>query len=80
VDLDLLAYLKEVRRKLARSEDVPAYVIAPNRTLEAIAEARPVNRRGLEGVHGMGPSRMRRYGDTLLDAVRAWTGSHPGVA
>ncbi len=75
-DLDLLAYLKEVRRKLAQSEDVPAYVIAPNRTLEAIAEARPVSRNRLEEVHGMGPSRMRRYGDALLDAVRAWTGGN----
>lgn len=70
---DLLAELKDVRRRLARADDVPAYVVAPNKTLEAIAAARPTTPWTLQAVHGMGKARMKRYGGAFLDAVRDWT-------
>jgi len=72
---ELLAHLRDVRARLARDADVPAYVVAPNRTLEEIAATRPTSRRALLTVHGMGPERFRRYGVALLDAVRSWTGA-----
>ncbi len=71
---DLLAELRAVRKRLADAADVPAYVVASNRTLEEIAKARPVTARALEQVHGMGPRRVQTYGAPLLDAVRKWTG------
>ncbi|MCK6514987.1 ATP-dependent DNA helicase [Myxococcota bacterium] len=74
VSSDLLSYLKEIRRKLAEAEDVPAYVIAPNRTLEAIAAERPTSPRSLLKVHGMGPERIKRYGQPFLDALAAFEG------
>ncbi len=72
---ELLAHLRDVRSRLARDADVPAYVIAPNRTLEEIAALRPTTRQALCRVHGMGPERFKRYGQALLDAVRGWTGA-----
>ncbi len=74
IDPDLLATLKEVRSRLAQDHDVPAYVIAPNRTLQQIAADRPTTRQAMLAVHGMGKERYRRYGEALLDAVRGWTG------
>lgn len=70
---DLLAELKDLRRRLSKAEDVPAYVIAPNKTLEAMAAARPTTRTTLKAVHGMGPERVRRYGGPFLDAIKAWS-------
>jgi len=70
---DLLAELKDVRRRLAKADDVPAYVVAPNKTLEAMAAARPTTHYSMLEVHGMGKSRMKRYGGAFLDAVRGWT-------
>lgn len=72
---ELLAHLRDVRARLARDADVPAYVIAPNRTLEEIAAVRPTTRQALNNVHGMGPERFKRYGKALLEAVRGWTGA-----
>lgn len=71
---DLLAELRNVRTRLAKAESVPAYVVAPNRTLEELATTRPTTAWALEKVHGMGKSRMRRYAGPFLDTIRAWTG------
>ncbi len=69
---DLMSYLKDVRRQVARAADVPAYVVAPNRTLEELAAKRPVSREAMLQVHGMGDKRYKRYGKAFEDAIRAW--------
>ncbi|RME21514.1 MAG: ATP-dependent DNA helicase RecQ [Deltaproteobacteria bacterium] len=74
VDPDLLAALRELRGRLAADHDVPAYVVAPNRTLRQIAAERPTTRQAMLAIHGMGKERYRRYGQALLDLVRGWTG------
>jgi len=73
VDGDLLARLKAVRMGIARQEGVPAYVVAPNKTLISLATLRPTSEAALAQVHGMGPSRISRYGPAFVDAVRGWT-------
>jgi ATP-dependent DNA helicase RecQ len=73
VNADLLQELRTLRRRLASADDVPAYVVAPNKTLEAMAVARPTTAHAMQRVHGMGKSRMRRYGGPFLDAIKAWT-------
>ena len=70
---DLLAALRDVRKRLADADDVPAYVVAPNKTLEAMAAARPVTRNALGKVQGMGPERIKRYGQAFLTAVQGWS-------
>jgi superfamily II DNA helicase RecQ len=49
---------------------VPAYVVADNRTLEALAATRPRTETELRGVPGIGPSRVERYGDEILALMR----------
>lgn len=71
---DLLTALREVRSRLAKAADVPAYVVASNRTLEEIARIRPMTRQSLMEVHGIGAERFRLYGQPFLDAVRGWAG------
>ncbi len=72
ISTDLLHHLQQVRRQVARAADVPAYVVASNRTLTDIAARRPDTRQTMLAVHGMGPKRFQRFGQQLLDAVRAW--------
>jgi ATP-dependent DNA helicase RecQ len=74
VDTDLLRELKGIRSTLARDGDVPAYVIAPNRALEDMASVRPTTRQAMLDVHGMGPSRVRKYGASFLEVIREWGG------
>ena len=74
VDADLLSELKAVRQRLAKAEDVPSYVVAPNKTLEDMARRRPTSKSAMAEVFGMGPERFKRYGSAFLEAVRGWTG------
>jgi superfamily II DNA helicase RecQ len=69
---DLTAHLSATRARLARAEDVPAYVVAPNRTLEDMAVQRPRTLQAMLRVHGMGPERARRFGQAFLEALVAW--------
>lgn len=74
VDPELLGRLRELRLRLAADDDVPAYVVAANRTLEEISRQRPMTREAMLAVHGMGKERYRRYGQAFLDAVRGYAG------
>ncbi|HJP88204.1 MAG TPA: ATP-dependent DNA helicase UvrD2 [Candidatus Limnocylindrales bacterium] len=67
----LIAALKAWRLDAARSDGVPAYVVAPDTLLDEIVDQRPTTIAALRRVKGMGPSRLSRYGHELLEIVNA---------
>lgn len=69
MDRGLFDALREHRAGLARERDVPAYVIAPDRTLMELALLRPRSLPDLAQAHGMGPSRITAFGQGLLDVL-----------
>ena len=58
---------------MAKARKVPAYVVCPDRTLKEIAVVRPGDLAELEGIHGMGPAKVARFGDALLEVVDGYT-------
>ena len=70
-DEPLLARLIDWRRERARADGVPAYVVADNKTLAAIAARRPADEAQLLGVPGIGQRKIAMYGDELLQLVAA---------
>ena len=68
-DRRLLEALHRWRRDRAKSDAVPAYVVAHDATLAAIAEARPRTIAALRRVRGMGPAKLERYGVDILAVV-----------
>ena len=76
-DRGLVDRLMEWRRTRARQDGVPAYVVAHDAHLRAIAAARPSTHAELLGMPGMGPVKAERYGDDILAIIRD-TGSGPG--
>ncbi|MGQ0608858.1 MAG: ATP-dependent helicase [Chloroflexota bacterium] len=74
-DEPLLAQLIEWRRQRARTDGVPAYVVADNKTLAAIAAHRPVDAGGLLSVPGIGQRKVATYGEEMLRIV---AGDEPG--
>ncbi|HEX5590090.1 MAG TPA: ATP-dependent DNA helicase UvrD2, partial [Candidatus Limnocylindrales bacterium] len=70
-DSPLMSALREWRLTTARSDGVPAYVVAPDSLLIDIADQRPTTVPALRRMKGMGPSRLARYGEEILAITRA---------
>jgi DNA helicase II / ATP-dependent DNA helicase PcrA len=61
--------LKEWRLKRSKADDIPAYVVFHNSTLAEIAARRPSTIAELSSVAGIGPTKLERYGEDVLDAL-----------
>ena len=69
----LLLALKQWRLTRARAAATPAYTIFDDKTLNTIVEHRPRTKTALRGVPGIGPVKLERYGDEVLDLVSSFT-------
>jgi ATP-dependent DNA helicase RecQ len=49
---------------------VPAYVILPDRSLIDMAKRKPTTTAEMAGVHGVGESKLARYGEAFLEVIR----------
>jgi RecQ family ATP-dependent DNA helicase len=58
--------LKEWRAAEAKRLRIPAYVVLHDRTLAAVAQARPENARQLLEIDGIGPAKVERFGEAIL--------------
>ncbi|MFC5496514.1 RecQ family ATP-dependent DNA helicase [Caenimonas terrae] len=63
------AALKAWRAEVARAHNLPAYVIFHDATLAAIAALAPSTLRELQGVSGLGASKLEKYGEDVLRVV-----------
>ena len=62
--------LRDFRKAEAKKKGVPAFRVMTDRTLSAIAEARPSSVTALLAVPGMGPGLTAKYGDVILRLVK----------
>jgi len=58
--------IKEWRREYARAQDMPAFLVFSNRTLEDLARKAPRTLNELERVYGLGPQKIEAFGRELL--------------
>ena len=65
-DEELFESLRSWRKEQAEAQSVPAFVVFSDATLEALAEVRPTDRRGLQSINGIGKTKLDRYADELL--------------
>lgn len=61
--------LREWRLGEATSANVPAFVVFTDATLMAIAEAAPQDLDALAALPGVGPSKLERYGEAVLEII-----------
>ena len=64
--------LRALRREIALSLEVPAYVIFHDKTLKEMALERPTTREALLGITGVGEKKADRYGDQFLETIQQW--------
>ena len=68
-DAALVEALKAWRARTAAEHGVPAYLVFHDRHLEAIAGRRPRTTRELASCPGVGPAKLDRYADDVLDVI-----------
>ncbi|CAN1502657.1 RecQ Superfamily II DNA helicase [Paracoccaceae bacterium] len=68
-DLGLLSLLKAKRRALAEVQNVPAYVVFPDKTLIEMAEKKPANLDQMAGITGVGVKKLESYGADFLTVI-----------
>jgi len=68
--LERFARLRKARLRLAQERQLPPYCICHDRTLKLIARYAPRDAETLEQIKGMGPHKVRMYGERLLQAVK----------
>jgi len=66
---DLVTRLKDWRKQLSSRLNVPAYIIMHDRTIIDIAVKNPMTLKDLENVMGLGPAKIAKYGEDILDIV-----------
>ena len=62
--------LRAARMELARDRQLPPYCICHDSTLKLIARFAPGDAEALEQIKGMGPMKVKMYGDRLLAAMK----------
>jgi len=65
-DEALVARIKAWRAAEAKRLGFPAYMVLNDRTVAALAQARPENPRQLLEVDGMGPAKVEKFGEAIL--------------
>ena len=67
---ELIEYLRQWRRDVARAKGTPAFVVLHDTTLENLARAVPENMAALQRVSGIGEAKAREYGEQILAALK----------
>ncbi len=70
VQMAVYARLREWRNAESRRQGVSSFIIASNATLAEVAKVVPYTEADLKAVKGMGPERLRKYGEKILEVVR----------
>ena len=71
VNTNVFDALKEWRTQVASVAGVPAYVVMYDRTLAELANALPERTSELDSIHGLGPIKIEKYGQALLDVIHS---------
>ena len=68
---ELFERLKVLRRTLADDRGIPAYLIFSDATLLEMAAHRPASEDELLEISGVGPTKLKRYGQLFLEVLRS---------
>ena len=73
---ELFERLRDKRKTIADKEEVPAFVVLHNKTLQEMATHLPRTNEAFMQIHGVGPARVEKYADEFLPIIRAYCEEH----
>jgi ATP-dependent DNA helicase RecQ len=68
-DAELVKYLKDLRKKVAKKKEVPPYVVFQDPSLDDMATKYPINLEELAQIHGVGEGKARKYGKEFVELI-----------
>ena len=68
-DDDLFQILKELRNRIAKEKNLPAYIVFNDKTLHDMCAIKPRNNSEFLMVNGVGQSKLETYGKVFLEAI-----------
>jgi len=69
-DIELFTELKNLRLSIATKKKIPPYVVFHDKTLIDMAAKRPASIEEMSLIHGIGASKLKKYGQIFLDEIK----------
>ena len=69
-DESLFIRLKSWRLERAKTDKMPAYVVANDETLKEIAQVKPMKNSDLISINGIGQVKIEKYGDEIIGIIK----------
>lgn len=76
INIELFELLRELRNEIANEKDLIHYQIFTQKGLYEICEVLPVTKKQLLEIEGFGKVRVEKYGDQILEVIRAYCDEH----
>jgi ATP-dependent DNA helicase RecQ len=70
VDKELFEKLKELRKKIAAAEGVPAYIVFSDASLRDMCRKKPASLIQFSSVNGVGAVKLEKYGEAFVKEIR----------
>ena len=68
-DDDLFQRLRVLRKRIADEKSVPPFIVFGDVSLKAMASSFPRNKKDFLEIHGVGLSKLERFGEQFLDEI-----------
>ncbi|NSW52052.1 MAG: DNA helicase RecQ [Anaerolineae bacterium] len=68
-DQQLFNLLRQKRKEIADAQNIPPYVVFPDKTLIEMAAHQPQNAAEMIGIYGVGEVKLRRYGKAFIQVI-----------
>jgi ATP-dependent DNA helicase RecQ len=72
VDEELFSILKDLRKKISKTKNVPPFVIFQDPSLEDMAIQYPISLDELQNISGVGAGKAQRYGKEFVEVIRKY--------
>ncbi len=71
-NIELFELLREFRNQIAKREDLVHFQVFTQKSLYAMCEMLPTSKNELKEIHGMGKTRIEKYGTEILKVIKSY--------
>lgn len=78
-DEGLFERLRALRKKFAGEQGMPPYIVFSDKTLHEMCRLYPSSLHAMEGISGVGGSKLERYGNEFAAVIKKYLEDNPGI-